>query len=62
MAASKCELLASLFGSLASRVATADAIENEGALEILEEIEKHLRLVYDTCHVLARGTPPEARS
>ena len=57
-AAKACEDLAKLFGALPSRVATADAIENEGALEILEEIEKRFRLVYETCHVLARGAPP----
>lgn len=62
MAASKCERLASLFGALVSRVGTTDAIEHEGALEILEEVEKHFRLVYQTCHVLARGAPPSAGS
>lgn len=61
-AAKACEDMAKLFGALPSRVATADAIENEGALEILEEIEKRFRLVYETCHVLARGAPPSAGS
>jgi hypothetical protein len=59
-AADKLTVCGELLTSLASRLATADALEAEGAMDILQVVDQHLRLVYSTAHLLARGTLPES--
>jgi hypothetical protein len=59
LASDRCKSISGLFALMAGRVATGDALECEGALDIMEQIEKEIAGLGDTVHILARGKTPE---